>query len=176
MTLHQSLSLIISNTSHAHTHFSLQTCSTVPWQSLWSLSRKVRCVLPLNVIHIPGPACEMSHSFLPLLSFAWQRAKVLHHSNKDLYLISDITPGWCAVSVCGCSTDTVFVELEKRIFVDCLGENYRKRQLQVFRPNQDICETDGFLLQPFHIFISFLELYDTVFQTPGEGKDKRHRH
>lgn len=31
---------------------------------------------------------------------------------------------------------------------------------------QDICETDGFLLHPFHIFSIFLELYDTVFHKP----------
>ena len=34
--------------------------------------------------------------------------------------------------------------------------------------DQDILETDGFLLQPFHIFSSFLELYDTVFHKPEE--------
>lgn len=31
---------------------------------------------------------------------------------------------------------------------------------------QGIWGTDGFLLHPFHIFISFLELYDTVFHMP----------
>ena len=45
------------------------------------------------------------------------------------------------------------------------ADSYRGRQAQ------DICETDGFLLQPLHIFISFLELYDTVFHMPGEDPD-----
>lgn len=35
--------------------------------------------------------------------------------------------------------------------------------------DQDICETDGFLFHPFHIFNSFLELYDTVFHKPEPG-------
>ncbi len=38
------------------------------------------------------------------------------------------------------------------------------------RQDQDICETDGFLLQPLHIFINFFELYEKVFHKPGEEK------
>lgn len=40
--------------------------------------------------------------------------------------------------------------------------------------HQDICETDGFLLQPLHIFSSFLELYDTVFHMPKERQTTSH--
>ena len=36
----------------------------------------------------------------------------------------------------------------------------------VNRQVQDMWDTDGFLLQPFHIFSSFFELYDTVFHKP----------
>lgn len=34
---------------------------------------------------------------------------------------------------------------------------------------------DGFLLHPFHIFNSFLELYDTVFHKPEPGDKKKTR-
>lgn len=44
----------------------------------------------------------------------------------------------------------------------------KKKRFLVNRQDQDICETGGFLLQPFHIFTSFLELYETVFHMPGE--------
>lgn len=50
----------------------------------------------------------------------------------------------------------------------CLTEN--GRILVEEKQHQDICETDGFLLQPLHIFSSFLELYDTVFHMPKEGQ------
>lgn len=100
----------------------------------------------------------------------------LHYSNTDFHLLSDpLCRGYAviynqggegvilpATSLSGWKT--------QRMDVDCLANKFiEQHRFLVNRQDQDICETDGFffLLQPFHIFSSFLELYDTVFHKPA---------